>query len=372
MSSLSPATVLRRDKFIVLGSVAAVVLLCWIYLARMASEMSAMELLTPVWTPGYFMMMFIMWVVMMVGMMLPSVTPVILLFMRVVLHSPAPDRPVLRAWLFVSAYLLAWTLFSLLVTVLQWGLVKAGLLSGYMKSLSPWLSGGIMLAAGVYQWTPLKNACLAHCRGPVDYLGSHWRPELWGAVRMGLGHGLYCIGCCWVLMALLFVGGVMNLLLVGLIMLFVLAEKLLPRGDRIGRWSGSGLVLAAVLWVWMPQGLKASEADVLSAHAEGIWSLPPTATHQRWLVIHNLGQGLETGIFHIEVLARPEGEPIWKVERVRPHMAIHREALERSLVAPLEQGAVYPEAFNDAYAAWRNEDALGGGRVCVTSVIECL
>lgn len=253
MVGLPLAPLLRRDKAILLSSLAGVVALAWVYLARMAADMSAMALSMPEmraeWTPAYFSMMFLMWVIMMLGMMLPSVAPVILLYARVVSGGTQPSRPVLRGYVFAGGYLLAWVLFSLAATLLQWGLDELALLSADMRTLSPWLGAGILAAAGVYQWTPAKRACLEHCRGPVDYLGTHWRPGVAGALRMGLGHGWYCLGCCWALMALLFVGGVMNLLVIGLITLFVLLEKLAGFGETAGRWSGAALLGCAALWV---------------------------------------------------------------------------------------------------------------------------
>ncbi len=251
MTDLPLAALLRRDKFIVLGSMSGIVLLSWVYLVWMAKAMSSMSVPTvmPEWTTGYFLMMLSMWVIMMIGMMLPSVTPVVLIFARVSMGSQTPYRPILRTYLFALGYLLAWALFSIAATALQWGLDSTLLLSSQMQTLSPFLGAGILLMAGIYQWTPIKNACLEHCRGPVDYLSTHWRTSLSGALRMGLEHGLFCIGCCWVLMTLLFVGGVMNLLVVALITVFVLIEKISPKGDVIGRWSGSVLIIFAVIWI---------------------------------------------------------------------------------------------------------------------------
>lgn len=255
MTDLPLATLLRRDRIIVLASIAGIVALCWAYLVWMAGAMSAMEMSTPSmipeWTPGYFIMMFTMWVIMMVGMMLPSVTPTILIFARVALASPSPRRPILRTYLFALGYLLAWTLFSLMATFLQWALDEGALLSSRMQTISPYMGAAILLAAGIYQWTPVKDACLDHCRGPIAYLSEHWRPTPLGALQMGLGHGFYCIGCCWVLMALLFAGGVMNLLVIAMITLFVLIEKLAPAGIRVERWCGGALLMIAAAWVVM-------------------------------------------------------------------------------------------------------------------------
>jgi predicted metal-binding membrane protein len=250
MSDLPLAGLLRRERLIVLGGLLGVTLLAWFYLVWMAVMMPVIDLSAmqrPLWTGGYFLMMFTMWVVMMIGMMLPSVGHVVLMYARVVQRSGTPVHPILRTYLFILGYLLAWVGFSLAATLLHWLLDGAILLSPQMRIQSPLLTAGILFVAGAYQFSPAKNACLEHCRGPVDFLSRHWRKGLSGAVRMGFGHGLYCLGCCWVLMVLLFVGGVMNLLVIAAITVFVLLEKLAPYGALAGRLSGAGLMVAAGL-----------------------------------------------------------------------------------------------------------------------------
>ena len=158
------------------------------------------------------------------------------------LREPQP-RPCQSDAVFASGYLLVWCGFSLAATLLQWGLDEAGLLSERMAFGNATLSGTVLVAAGVYQWTPLKDACLRHCRSPTEFLVRHWHPGTLGAVRTGVRHGLFCLGCCWMLTALLFVGGLMNLAWVGAIALFVLLEKTLPWGDWMGRLTGLLLVL---------------------------------------------------------------------------------------------------------------------------------
>ncbi len=252
MSELPLSGLLRRERLIVVLGLLGVTALAWAYLVQMSAMMPAMsmpELPMPEWTAGYFIMMFTMWVIMMIGMMLPSVLHVVLLYARVAAHSGADTRPVLRTYLFSVGYLLSWTLFSLAATLLQWGMDSLAMLSPQMSAASPWLGAGILMVAGVYQFTPLKNVCLEHCRGPVDFLSRHWRKGLGGAVRMGFGHGIYCVGCCWVLMALLFVGGVMNLLVIAAITVFVLLEKLAPFGPTGGRLSGVALLVVGVAWL---------------------------------------------------------------------------------------------------------------------------
>jgi predicted metal-binding membrane protein len=185
---------------------------------------------------------------MMVGMMLPSALPTILLFRHAIRRDPKVRAPVPRTFVFTAGYVVVWTLFSAAATLLQWGLAEAALLSPMMVSASPSLGGAILIVAGVYQWTPLKNVCVSHCRSPLAFFMQHWRPGLPGALRLGVRHGLYCVGCCWALMLLLFFGGVMSLLWIAAITAFVLLEKLAPYGVQGGRLSGLALALAGS-WV---------------------------------------------------------------------------------------------------------------------------
>lgn len=184
------------------------------------------------------LLMLAMWLVMMVGMMLPSAMPMILLYQQMLRRYTQPRQRHLALLLFCLAYLLVWGGFSLLATGLQWGLDRLALLDPHMRSGSRWLGAALLLIAGIYQWLPGKATCLAHCQGPLPFLMAHWRSGIAGGWHMGLTHGLYCLGCCWALMGLLFVGGVMNLLWVALLGGYVLVEKLLSRGPWLGRMAG--------------------------------------------------------------------------------------------------------------------------------------
>jgi predicted metal-binding membrane protein len=246
---------LRQDRLIVAVSLLGVSLLAWLHLFRMATDMPGMSValhelstmpLQP-WSGAYFVMILLMWAVMMVGMMLPSAAPAILLFSGLVRQNPESERPLLRSHLFALGYLLAWTAFSVLATMLQWGIETAALQAPSIAASGPALGGVVLILAGIYQWTPLKDACLSHCRGPLDFLMQRWRRSVAGALRMGVEHGLYCVGCCWVLMGLLFVGGVMNLLWVIAITIFILLEKLLSHGAQVGRLSGILMIAAGAL-----------------------------------------------------------------------------------------------------------------------------
>jgi len=199
------------------------------------------------WTWTDAGLMFLMWTVMMVGMMVPSAAPMTLLYGAVARKAAAQGSPLAPTAVFVAGYLSMWALFSAAATAAQWGLERAALLSPAMVATSPALGAALLIAAGIYQLTPLKRACLRHCRSPAHFLSGHWRDGTAGAFGMGLEHGAYCLGCCWVLMGLLFVGGVMNLLWIAAIALFVLVEKLVPHGAGGGRLAGIAMIAAGAI-----------------------------------------------------------------------------------------------------------------------------
>jgi predicted metal-binding membrane protein len=247
--------ILRRDRWIVGGALAVAVALCWIWLVPMAVQVKREGMMCGVaswamvdtWGLGHFAMLFAMWAVMMAGMMLPSAAPIVLLYACVVRRSPGIDRPAAHVNAFACGYLLMWTLFSLGSTALQHLFTQWLLLSSTMASQSPVFGGTMSIMAGGYQLTPWKRACLASCRFPAGFLTRHWRPGVSGGFRMGITHGLYCLGCCWALMLLLFVVGVMNLWWIAALTIFVLAEKVAAFGVLGGRLIGVGLC-AFGLW----------------------------------------------------------------------------------------------------------------------------
>ena len=238
----------RRDFLAIVFSLAGVTLLSWLYLFSLADNMSMPQGMAPMqiqpWDAGYFLMMFLMWAIMMLGMMLPSVIPTVLIFAAVARKSAAQGTPVAPTGTFVLGYIFMWFVFSLLATCAQWGLDRAALLSPMMVTHSVKLGALLLVAAGIYQWLPIKNQCLHQCRSPVDFITRHWKPGAMGAFGMGISHGAYCLGCCWALMGLLFVGGVMNLLWIAAITLFVFLEKILPFGAIGGRVIGGVMILA--------------------------------------------------------------------------------------------------------------------------------
>jgi len=236
------------DRAIVAAGLLGVAGLGWLYIVRLGREMAvmadmamAMPQMTP-WGLTDFVLTFLMWAVMMVAMMVPSASPMILTFATINRKRLADETPLIRTGLFLVGYLLVWAGYSLLAALGQWGLHAAALITPAM-AVTPWLGGILLVAAGVYQFTPLKDVCLARCQSPFGFILTQWREGAAGALIMGLRHGAFCVGCCWVLMALLFVAGVMNLLWVAAIAAFVLLEKVAPLGRVVSRLAGAILIL---------------------------------------------------------------------------------------------------------------------------------
>jgi predicted metal-binding membrane protein len=245
---------LRRDRAVVLAGLFGLAAVAWAYVAGMAvparhAAMSLPMASSGVWSAEELCWLAAMWAIMMIAMMIPSAAPAILLYASVSRRRQAQSIPAVSAGWFTLGYLLAWTAFAVAAAAAQWTLHGAALLSSSMRSATPWLGGGLLIAAGVYQWLPLKGACLAHCRSPLGFFAAEWREGRAGAVGMGLRHGIHCVGCCWLLMALLFVAGVMNLLWIAAIAGFVLLEKVMPGGRTVGRLAGAALVAWGLLTV---------------------------------------------------------------------------------------------------------------------------
>jgi predicted metal-binding membrane protein len=242
--------VTHRDRALVFVALLALAALAWsytIYLGLLSPTVSTgAGMANPTmmaWSATDSIFMFVMWVVMMFAMMLPSVTPTVMIYERVRARRERVGRPFAPTGAFVAGYLLVWASFSLAATVLNWSLHEVGALSSMMGRLAPTTGGLLLIGAGLFQWTPLKEACLAHCRSPMGFLTANWRDGSVGALRMGLHHGAYCLGCCWMLMVLLFVLGIMNLPWVAVLAIVVLAEKVLPFGRYLNRGLGVGLIL---------------------------------------------------------------------------------------------------------------------------------
>ena len=257
----------RRDRLVGVTALTAVIALSWVYLLAgagmgmsafemtrmsqlgmaggMSEEgMTGMAMLAPaVWTPGYAVLMLFMWWIMMVAMMLPSAAPMILLFATVNRKQRDTGHPYVATSIFAVGYLAAWAGFSLVAVFLQWGFERTGILSPMLVGTNVIFGGVLLLAAGVYQLTPIKHACLRQCRAPLAFLSTHWRRGTRGAIGMGLEHGAFCVGCCWFLMGLLFFGGVMNLYWIAGLALFVLLEKIVPAGHWLSYVTGVALLV---------------------------------------------------------------------------------------------------------------------------------
>jgi predicted metal-binding membrane protein len=260
------ALISRHDRWFLAGGLGLMIALSWLWLITGAGmDMSGMEMtrmsigesafmempmMRPEhWSAGYAVLMFCMWWIMMIAMMLPSAAPVILLAAALNRKATAGQVPFGSSGAFTLGYLAGWAAFSLVAVVTQWGLSEVGLLSDMLIINRAWLAGGVLLAAGIWQFTPLKHSCLTHCRSPVHFLTRARRPNNTGAMVMGLHHGLFCLGCCWFLMLLLFVGGVMNLYWIAGLTLYVWLEKGLPARYRISQLMGIALIAGGLVLI---------------------------------------------------------------------------------------------------------------------------
>jgi predicted metal-binding membrane protein len=226
---------------VALAALSVTLIAAWYTFAEAGLAMTA----SPAWTPGYALLNLAMWWVMMIAMMTPSAAPMLLLYTAVKRMGPDADRVALLSLMFLAGYLVAWGGFSLIATLAQWQIETLGLSMGAMMPIkSGALAGAVLLLAGLYQLTEVKNACLSHCRSPGAFLVQHRHPGAIGALRLGVIHGWYCLGCCWALMALLFVGGIMNIYWIVGLALYVLAEKHVPKVHVLSRLTGGILIVA--------------------------------------------------------------------------------------------------------------------------------
>lgn len=249
------AAAVRRDRIILLASLIAMAGLAWGYMIRMASVAehghSCHVMAAPLarqWGSPEILMAFSMWVTMMVAMMLPIVTPWLLVLFGTKREKDPVSFPFSTAGFFLMGYAVIWVAYSALATLGQWGLGAAALLSPALVGTSPVVGGVLLLAAGIYQWTPWRDACMTHCRSPLGFFATSWKEGRRGAFTMGFRHGLYCVGCCWALMALSFVFGVMNILWMAGLTVFLLAEKVTSWGPWFGKAAGG---ILAVYGLWM-------------------------------------------------------------------------------------------------------------------------
>jgi predicted metal-binding membrane protein len=265
-------TLLRRDRLIVASALGVIAALAWAYVLWLAADMNmdgmnmsgfrmvpaGVGMMAPAaapWSAVELAFVFVMWAVMMVGMMAPSAAPMILMYARVsrqarLAEKSIASKPLAATGWFAAGYFLVWAGFSFAATLAQWLLERKALLDGRMASTNTLLGAIVLIAAGLYQWTPIKSVCLTQCQTPLRFLMSHggFRSNILGCLHLGLLHGIYCVGCCWVLMALLFVVGTMNVLWIALLALLVLLEKLTPWGRWVARIAG---VVCIAVGVWI-------------------------------------------------------------------------------------------------------------------------
>jgi predicted metal-binding membrane protein len=260
MSEAVLEAILRRDRAIVIAALATLTVLAWAYIVWMAgtmnsdmsdpamSDMNMGGMLAPAfrpWLVTHIVFVASMWVVMMIGMMTPSAGPMILLYARVSRQAVMQGKALAATGFFAGGYLLAWVVFSLFATTGQWMLERAVLLTPMMAAAGGAFGGVVLIAAGIFQWTPWKDACLKHCQAPLAFIQHHggFQRDPATSLVLGLRHGLYCVGCCWALMALLFAGGIMNILWIAMLTIFVFLEKLVPAGRLLTRSAGLGLIV---------------------------------------------------------------------------------------------------------------------------------
>ncbi len=250
---------MKRDRIVLILGLSGITAISWLYLLDMSSSMTNMSQRAWIccnpdahsWNSLNLILIFSMWTVMMTAMMVPSESPIVLMFAAINRERNRQRQPFVSTSSFLFGYLVVWTMFSALATLTQWGLHAAMLLSGAMMINNSTLGGTLLVVAGIFQWTTLKYACLTRCRAPLGFLINEWREGTIGAFIMGLRHGIYCVGCCWLLMGLMFIAGVMNLLWMVIITALVLLEKVVPGGFWISRFAG---IILVVWGIWMAGG----------------------------------------------------------------------------------------------------------------------
>ena len=237
-----------RDRLLIAAGILVVTALCWLWIVPMARDMygpmtgPSAWMMAATWDLRYALLIWAMWGVMMGGMMLPSASPMLLLYGTTARRGPDPRSALVGVTAMAIGYVLVWLAFSAGATLIQAVASRLLVLTPMMEPATPWAGGVLLLAAGIYQFTPLKAACLRTCRSPLSFIMERWRAGTFGAFRMGVDHGRYCLGCCWALMLLLFAGGVMNLWVIAALTAFVLIEKLAPFGTHSARLAGVALI----------------------------------------------------------------------------------------------------------------------------------
>lgn len=257
MNNHSLEYLLKRDRLVIISGLFFITLLSWLYIIYLYRQMVYMDMnalffampMTPHWAATDFILLFLMWIVMMIAMMTPSVAPLILVFAKVNRERKLQHHPFVNTGYLITGYFLVWAVYSGAATALQWLLQQIAWLNPDMKTTNKILGGIILILTGIFQFTPLKKTCLTYCRSPLNFVLLHWKEGKQGALKMGIENGFYCLGCCWLLMVLLFVAGIMNLLWVALIALFVLAEKISPGIRWLPYVAGFALIAYGILFL---------------------------------------------------------------------------------------------------------------------------
>ena len=249
----STTRMLQRERSLILGGLLVLAALAWALLIWQSRTMSnqAMGL-----TMGMSALLFIaIWIVMMVAMMFPTAAPMILMFSKIYISKRQQELPFVPTWVFVSAYLLVWSLCGVVAYPLAVGIEQLAGQSMWLMDNAARLGGVVLLLAGLYQLSPLKDICLSKCRTPLQFILSSWHDGYGGAFRMGLEHGAFCLGCCWLLFVILFPLGIMNIAVMALVTALIFAEKVLPIGRQISKLAGAGLIVYAALIMFLPAAL---------------------------------------------------------------------------------------------------------------------
>lgn len=260
MTGTQPAT-LARQHALVLGVLLILAAAAWALLIWQAATMGDAMMGPRALTMGMAAPLFLaIWVAMMVAMMFPTAAPMILMFASVHAGKRQRGQPFVPTWVFVAAYLLVWTLFGVLAYLVALGVERLAAQSMWLMDNGARLGGVILVAAGLYQLSPLKRACLTRCRTPLQFVLTSWRDGYGGAFRMGLEHGVYCLGCCWLLFVILFPLGLMNVAAMAVITALIFAEKSLPAGHRVGQVAAAALLAYGLLVVFVPGTLLGTMA----------------------------------------------------------------------------------------------------------------
>jgi len=248
----STSQTLQRERYLILGGLLVLSALAWVFLIWQSSMMSNQMGLTM----GMGALLFIaIWIVMMIAMMFPASAPMILMFSKIYASKRQQARPFVPTWVFVSAYLLVWSLCGVVAYPLALGIENLAASSMWLMGNAARLGGMVLVLAGLYQLSPLKDVCLSKCRTPLQFILSSWHDGYGGAFRMGLEHGLFCLGCCWLLFVILFPLGIMNIAVMALVTALIFAEKVLPFGRKVSVVAGVVLIAYGALIMFLPAAL---------------------------------------------------------------------------------------------------------------------